>query len=412
MSEKPRSTSFQLPEGIKDINDLISKYQALKEKNKERKGEVQRIKEEVQKIKEDLSFSRGILIALKEDKVSFEEKIQYLIKENFRLMGLNKDTLQKLENMEKEYEKVSKEKIILANENFYSNEEIKKMKECIEKLKNEKSKFGDNEENLFSGAKQEIKDTYSSIRRTKKHGKIDSNEFNGLVEIFITKGPIEFLKRIKWIFKKNNFSLEDSEHCELMVEYILYQIFTPIDERRDLCLNYGLIIGQFLNKKSGNIRWVDFENLIINNDDKTARKNLIMNQLKGNLESFKIPLQQKIKLNSLTWIPNINSSNNNVNSSNNNNSNNNNSNNNNNNNINNDSTGKQFQEEKSVNHLIQSQSSKLLIKEGDVCLNIWDGFGEEVVWDAPVGFEAGFVLSWVLPKDMSAEPYPDLVDYN
>ncbi|KAN0015487.1 hypothetical protein ACTFIU_008220 [Dictyostelium citrinum] len=250
MSEKPRSTSFQLPEGIKDINDLIAKYQVLKGKNKERKSELQ-------KIKEDLSFSKGNLIALKEDKVLFEERNQFLIKENFRLMSLNKDTLQKLETKEKEYEKLSKEKIILTNENFDMNEDIKKIKECTEKLKNAKSEFGDNEESPFSGAKlrvESIEDTYSSVgsKKAKKHGKIDSNEFNGLVEIFITKGPIEFLKRIKWIFKKNNFSLEDNEHCELMVEYMLHQIFTPMDERRDLCLNYVLIIGQFLNEKSHN----------------------------------------------------------------------------------------------------------------------------------------------------------------
>ncbi|KAN0023193.1 hypothetical protein ACTFIU_011356 [Dictyostelium citrinum] len=279
MSEKPRSTSFQLPEGIKDINDLISKYQALKEKNKERKGEVQRIKEEVQKIKEDLSFSKGNLIAIKEDKVTLEEKNQYLVKENFKLMGLNKDTLQKLEIMEKEYEKISKEKIILSNENF----DLKK--EFSEILKNEKSESGDNEEIPFSEAKMGrdgVEEIYSSVGsiKAKKHGKINSKEFNGLIEIFITRGPKEFLKKIKWIFKKNNFSLEESEHCELMVEYMLHQVFTPMDEKRDLCLNYGLIIGQFLNEKSGNIKWVDFENLIIDNDDKTVRKNLIMNQLR------------------------------------------------------------------------------------------------------------------------------------
>ncbi|KAM9993566.1 hypothetical protein ACTFIZ_009422 [Dictyostelium cf. discoideum] len=286
MSEKPRSTSFQLPDGIKDVNDLIAKYQALKEKNKERKSELQ-------KIKEDLSFSKGNLIALKEDKVLLEEKNQYLIKENYKQLGLNKDTLQRLDSMEKEYEKVSKEKIILSNLNFDLNEEIKKMKDCNEKLKSVKSEFGDNEEPPFSGANlrgNNIEEAYSITSSTKarKHGKIDSNEFNGLVEIFITKGPNEFLKRIKWIFKKNNFSLEDSEHCELMVEYMLHQIFTPMDERRDLCLNYGLIISQFLSEKSGNIKWVDFENLIINNDDKTARKNLIMNQLKVHSANNKI----------------------------------------------------------------------------------------------------------------------------
>ncbi|KAN0026852.1 hypothetical protein ACTFIV_007843 [Dictyostelium citrinum] len=273
ISEKPISTSFQLPEGIKDINDLISKYQALKEKNKERKGEVQKIKEEVQKIKEDLSFSKGNLIALKEDKVTLEEKNQYLVKENFKLMGLNKNTLQKLEIMEKEYEKVLKEKIILSNENF----DMKK--EFSEKLKN------DNEEIPFSEAKMGrdgVEEIYSSVGsiKAKKHEKINSNEFNGLIEIFITSGPKEFLKRIKWIFKKNNFSLEESEHCELMVEYMLHQVFTPMDEKRNLCLNCGLVIGQFLNEKSGNTKWVDFENLIIDNDDKTVRKNLIMNQLR------------------------------------------------------------------------------------------------------------------------------------
>ncbi|KAM9999481.1 hypothetical protein ACTFIY_000010 [Dictyostelium cf. discoideum] len=140
MNEKPISTSFQLPDGIKDINDLISKYQELKEKNKERK----------------------------KDKVSFEEKNKYLIKENFRLLKYN------------------------------------------EKVKNEKSEFGDSEELQFSGAKlrtDSVEEIFSTISsKANKHGKIDSNEFNGLVEIFITKGPKEFLKRLKWIFKKNNFS--------------------------------------------------------------------------------------------------------------------------------------------------------------------------------------------------------------
>ncbi|KAN0045075.1 hypothetical protein ACTA71_006603 [Dictyostelium dimigraforme] len=112
-----------------------------------------------------------------------------------------------------------------------------------------------------------------------------------MVELFINKGPKEFLRRIKWIFKRAKFTIEDSEHCELIVEYMLHQIFQSPDEKRDICLNYGLIIGKLLDERSGRIIWADFEEIIMKNDDQSARKNLIMNQLKSYSANNKVDEQ-------------------------------------------------------------------------------------------------------------------------
>ncbi|KAM9957126.1 hypothetical protein ACTFIR_003863 [Dictyostelium discoideum] len=145
--------------------------------------------------------------------------------------------------------------ITIFNKNL--NIEKEKFKAEHEKLENV---IGELRKQLENG---EIEDEFSQAKvnnrsqiidspseagsfKSNGYGKINPNEFNGLIELFITKGPDEFLNRIHWIFRKSKFNFDDIGHCELMVEYILHQIFSTIEEKRDICLNYGLIIGNYL----------------------------------------------------------------------------------------------------------------------------------------------------------------------
>ncbi|KAN0040735.1 hypothetical protein ACTA71_009073 [Dictyostelium dimigraforme] len=278
-----RSKVFQLPDGIKDVNDLIAKYLSLKEREmKIRKKEENNIarKRELQRVKEELSIKQvgqkdeRSRIDVKEISEAnsrikeLETKIGALGKEHLQLgeplekenEKLGKENLQLKESSEEEIEKLNKEHLqlreLLEKENKKLSKENFQLKESLEKeieelgkenlqlkesLEKEKEKLENSEtEETFSEAKsgkgnmedESIKESNSTVGSTivkKKNFRImDSKEFNGVIELFINKGPKEFLRRIKWIFKRAKFTIEDSEHCELMVEYMLHQKFwTP-----------------------------------------------------------------------------------------------------------------------------------------------------------------------------------------
>ncbi|KAM9975566.1 hypothetical protein ACTFIW_005439 [Dictyostelium discoideum] len=326
MTEKVRSSGFALPEGIKDVNQLISNYMKLKEKEDKnilRKQELSKVKDELLIIKSEVNiYKQDREQKDKENKILYEENIK-LKNSSFEIKNLN----DKIENLEKQKiqleeqlkeEKFNSEKL---NEDNMKSEIIRKdlmneKNELVEENTNitifnknlniEKEKFKAEHEKLENVIRElrkqlengDIEDEFSQAKvnnrgqimdspseagsfKSNGYGKINPNEFNGLIELFFTKGPDEFLNRIHWIFRKSKFNFDDIGHCELMVEYILHQIFSTIEEKRDICLNYGLIIGNYLKSNSGKVNWKDFKNLIIKNDDKLERKTLIQNQLKS-----------------------------------------------------------------------------------------------------------------------------------
>ncbi|KAK5577875.1 hypothetical protein RB653_002823 [Dictyostelium firmibasis] len=276
-SKAKQLSGFTLPEGIKDINDLISKYSAFKDKeikNEERKKELSNLREELVRVKTTADIHER-------EKKEKEEKNNLLLKEIFENQGLKKD----LENLElkikEEREEKKKEIENLSKTIKILNEKLEhSVKNIIVKKESEQAEIP------FSPAQQhqnnEDVEVGSSASTSKniKFDKINPREFNGLIDIFISKGPEEFLTKIQWIFKKSRFILEDIDHCEFMVEYIFHQVFSNTEEKRDICLNYRLIVSRYLANNKGRISWDGFKSIIINNDDKTARKLLIKNQLK------------------------------------------------------------------------------------------------------------------------------------
>ncbi|KAN0033013.1 hypothetical protein ACTA71_011220 [Dictyostelium dimigraforme] len=255
-----RSKAFQLPDGIKDVNDLIAKYLSFKEremklrekeeKNIARKSELQRVKDELSVARntaaiyekqvgqkdersridvKEISEANGRIKEL-ETKISalgkehlqlrepLEKENEKLGKENLQLRKsleeeiekLNKEYFQLRESLEKEIEKLGKENFQLRESLEKEIEELGKenlqLKESLEK---EKEKLESSEiEEPFSEAKsgkgnmedESIKESNSTVGSTivkKNFGIINSKEFNGVIELFINKGPKEFLRRIK-----------------------------------------------------------------------------------------------------------------------------------------------------------------------------------------------------------------------